>query len=174
MGVTTPGHGGNFLSIAVEHLFAICDRCNKQCLQWVVMADKHFYESLYSKNMVFTRNEIREANGYFFNTVPLHKLLGEEEKAICEQDISLKELVNAIKDLPNNKSLGSDGFPIEFYKFFWPDIKETVIESFLYDLQKGKLSIEQRKGVLTLISKKDKDIHRLKKLVPYLTSELRL
>ena len=32
----------------------------------ILAEEKHFYESLYSKNMVLTRNEISEANGYFF------------------------------------------------------------------------------------------------------------
>ena len=35
--------------------------------------EKHLYESLYSKNTMFTKNEIKEANGYFFNKLPLHK-----------------------------------------------------------------------------------------------------
>ena len=79
---------------------------------------------------------------------------------MCEQDISLKEMGHAIKDLPNNKSPGGDCFSIEFYKFFRPDIKETVIESILYGLLKGEISIAQRRGPLTLIPKKDKDIRR--------------
>ena len=41
MEVMTLGHGGNFLSVTGEHVFAVCDRCNKQCLQWVVMGDIH-------------------------------------------------------------------------------------------------------------------------------------
>ena len=39
----TLGHGGNFLSVTGEHVFALCDRCNKQCPQWVVMGDKVVY-----------------------------------------------------------------------------------------------------------------------------------
>ena len=29
-----------FLSVTGEHVFAVCDRCNKQCPQGVVMADR--------------------------------------------------------------------------------------------------------------------------------------
>ena len=36
---TTLDHGGNFQSVTCEHVFAICDRCNKQSPQWVIMGD---------------------------------------------------------------------------------------------------------------------------------------
>ena len=39
----------------------------------ILAEEKHFYKSLYSKNMVLTKHYIKEANGYFFNKLPLHK-----------------------------------------------------------------------------------------------------
>ena len=66
----------------------------------------------------------------------------EKEKAMCEQDISLKEPGQAIKAPPNKKSPGSESFSLEFYTFFWTNIKETVKESMLYGLQKGEAFIK--------------------------------
>ena len=39
-----------------------------------------------------------------------------------EKEITEDEIKKAIKNSPNNKSPGSDGFPIEFYKVFWNQI----------------------------------------------------
>lgn len=32
-----------------------------------------------------------------------------------------EEVLLVLKNMKNNKSLGSDGFSIEFFKFFWKD-----------------------------------------------------
>ena len=61
---------------------------------------------------------------------------------MCEQDISLKEPGQAIKAPPYKKSPGSESFSLEFYTFFWTNIKETVKESMLYGLQKGEAFIK--------------------------------
>ena len=49
--------------------------------------------------------------------------LNIDEKETCDKDITLLELENAVKVMKNDKSPGNDGFPIEFYKIFWNDIK---------------------------------------------------
>ncbi len=68
--------------------------------------------------------------------------------------------------MPNNKSPGSDGFSVEFYKFFWKEIKLLVTNSILYGIDKGQLSIDQRRGVLALIPKKGKNTRLLKNWRP--------
>ena len=62
------------------------------------------------------------------------------EKQICEDDLKMDEVANALKQLPNDKSPGSDGFTTNFYKFFWPDIKDFLHESFLYSFKNGELT----------------------------------
>ena len=74
----------------------------------------------------------------------------------------MEDIAEATKALPNNKSPGSDGFPLEFYKFFWNKIKNIVYESIAYAIYTGEMSIEQKRGVISLIPKKDKDIRELK------------
>lgn len=63
----------------------------------------------------------------------------------------LNYVINHIK--PGN-SPGSDGLTSEFYKFFWNDIKILVFESLSNGNDYGKMSEEQRRVVLRLISKK--------------------
>ena len=76
--------------------------------------------------------------------------------------ITLEECGLALKQLANNKSPGSDGFPTEFYKFFWPDVRKYLFDSYSYSFQNGKLSMDQRRGILSIIPKKDKDLRYLK------------
>ena len=68
--------------------------------------------------------------------------------------------------MDNGKSPGTDGFTVEFYRFFWPNIKNILIDSFKTALDSGELSIEQRRGIISLIPKKDKDLLFLKNWRP--------
>ena len=68
--------------------------------------------------------------------------------------------------MTNNKTPGSDGITVEFYKFFWNDICNTLIDSFNFAFIKGELSIDQKRGILTLTPKKDKDRYFLKNWRP--------
>ncbi len=78
---------------------------------------------------------------------------------MCDSPLSYDEVTKAVKELPNNKSPGSDGFSIEFYNFFWKDVKCLVTDSILCGLDKGVLSIDQRRGVLALIPQKGKVVN---------------
>jgi hypothetical protein len=78
----------------------------------------------------------------------------------------IEELGFALRSLPNGKTPGTDGFGTDFYKFWWPHIKDLVHESLMYSLETGHLSVEQRRGAITLIPKKDKDVRHLKNWRP--------
>jgi len=83
-------------------------------------------------------------------------------------DLKLKEeeLYEIILTFACNKSPGSDGLPIEFYKTFWYKIKRYLIASYESTLKTGELSITQKQGVITLIPKKDKDPKLIKNWRP--------
>ena len=49
---------------------------------------------------------------------------------------------------------------------FWKDIGNIVLESYQYAFDKNTLSIEQRRGILNIIPKKEKDIRLLKNWRP--------
>ena len=66
----------------------------------------------------------------------------------------------------NNKTLGSDGFTIEFYRFFWPAIGPIMVDSFNYAFENGEMSISQKRGIISRIPKKDKDKKYLKNWRP--------
>ena len=81
----------------------------------------------------------------------------DHDRNYCETSILESEILASIKALKNGKSPGSDGFTAEFYKFFWNDIKQALMKSILYSIQHGELSTEQKRGIITLIPKKDKN-----------------
>ena len=53
-----------------------------------------------------------------------------------------------------------------FYKFFWPDICDLLIDSYNYSFNFNELSQEQRLAIINLIPKKDKDLRYLKNWRP--------
>ena len=57
-----------------------------------------------------------------------------------------------------NKSPGSDGLTIEFYKLFWNDIKQYLINSLNFSFQHGHLTPLQNQGIISLLPKKKNDI----------------
>jgi hypothetical protein len=107
----------------------------------------------------------QEANRYFL-TQEHFPALDEDNKKELDIPIEMSDVANAIAALPNAKAPGSDGFPVDFYKVFWPKIKQIVFDSIQYAITTGEMSIDQKRGVLTLIPKKDKDIRQLKNWRP--------
>ncbi len=122
-----------------------------------------FYEKLYGDTGVVAE-PISERCDFLEN--PSIKKLSRTSRQDCEEDISKGECAEALRAMANNKSPGSDGFPTEFYKFFWRDIKDLVFSSFQFALQNRSLSSEQRRGVLTLIPKQGVDLRLLKSWRP--------
>ncbi len=121
---------------------------------------KEYYSRLY------TQNEYNICDGEcdFFKTD--FPKLNEKEVNICDKIITLVEIGKGLSELPNNKAPGTDGFTTDFYKFFWKDIKNLVFESFISAFAKSTLSVEQRRAILTLLPKGEKDIRYLKNWRP--------
>ena len=130
----------------------------------VLNEQKRFYSNLYS----FKENSLDNediVNTFFVANEDIPKL-SEEDKNVCEGLITKQECVNAIKNMSNFKSPGTDGLPVEFYKIFWNEISDLLINSFNYSYTQKKMSISQRQGIITLLPKKDKDTKFLKNWRP--------
>ena len=68
--------------------------------------------------------------------------------------------------MKNQKSPGSDGITVEFYKLFWNDVKEFYINSINYSFQTGSLTDLQKQSIITLLPKQNKDITSLENWRP--------
>jgi len=64
------------------------------------------------------------------------------------------ECLKALKNMNNGKSPGIS--TAEFYKFFWNDLNEYLVNSLNYGFKKGTLSTSQRQGLVTCIPKEGK------------------
>ena len=93
----------------------------------ILEEERRFYHQLYSsKNL-----KSDESNKEFLNNSNIPKLM-EIDKQIFETPLKIEEIGKALKQLKNDKSLGSDGFTTNFYKNFWPDFKNKLIDYFKY------------------------------------------
>ena len=128
----------------------------------ILEEEKRFYESLYKSQNIDNDTFLESPFFKPQNITPLT----QEEMESCEGLLSEDECLNAIKEFKNNKSPGTDGFTSEFYKFYWPELKSDMTSSFNYAFQKGTLSISQRRGIISLIPKKDRDKTLLENLRP--------
>ena len=106
-----------------------------------------------------------ENSDYFLDQDQIPKLT-EQQKQDCDIEITEGEVLRALKDMSNNKSPGSDGYPCEFYKFFWQDLGHFLVRSFQQSFRSNKLSIVQRQGVITCLPKGSKPRQFLKNWRP--------
>ena len=120
----------------------------------ILKLQKEFYEKLYSNN-----SRCESFDDFFLDNLP-H--LSQENCDILEAPVTMNDITNAVKSLKGGKSPGTDGFTANFYKFFWIDIKDIVLNSLIYAFDHNLLSEEQRRAVLRLIPKHGKDLTYLK------------
>ena len=98
-----------------------------------------FYKNLFKKNVSKSDSEKKS----FLDSIALPNLTSKSFD-ICESEITEKDLITALKSMPNGKSPGNDGLTKEFYEHFWDDLKLYFINSLKQSKIEGNLSIFQR------------------------------
>ena len=109
---------------------------------------KNYYERLYSSN---TTNHAKMEN--IMEGIPK---LTEDQKQITKGLITYDECLKSLKSMKNGKTPGLDGISADFYKFFWIDISDIVLDSINYAFIKNEMSTDQRMGLISLSPKKKK------------------
>ena len=117
---------------------------------------KHF-ENLYRSK----QSQGQEDYSDFLYSNNNQKILISIDKELCDSPLRLEEIGKTLKQLQNDKIPGSDGFTTNFYKFFWQDLREFLFDSCKYSFEHGMLTSDQRRGILNLIPKGNKDIRFL-------------
>ena len=72
--------------------------------------------------------------------------------------ITSNKIETVIKNLPTNKSPGSDGFTGEFYQTFREELTPVPLKLFEKIAHRGTLPNSVYEATITLIPKPDKDI----------------
>lgn len=73
-----------------------------------------------------TQEDRTAAIGEITQAIP--KSITSKQNAALRRKVSLEEVEEAIKSMPNDKAPGPDGFTINFYKDCWPTVKIEVWE----------------------------------------------
>ena len=123
---------------------------------------RQYYKNLYSKH----EDKIED-------NISLNHVLNQDTKKLSDEEciplkglLSLTEATEALKNMNNHKSPGSDGFTVEFFKFFWRDIGNFWLKAANESLSKGILPCTQREGLIITIPKGNKDKKYLKNWRP--------
>lgn len=115
-----------------------------------------FYNKLYQFNI-----DINKTNSFFEKMKDKIHPIDEHFKSLMEADLELNELSETIAHLPLGKSPGIDGLTNEFYKHFWPHIKNLLFTALNGCIQSSTLTATMRQGLIRLIPKPNKDIQLL-------------
>ena len=111
-----------------------------------------FYSNLFSRKICKSEDEC--LNFINFLQIPT---ISEQHKIDCDKPLTVEDLEDSLFNMSVGKSPGNDGLTVEFYKYFWPDIKNTFYESVCYSRVVGELSSSQRQAIIKLLEKRDKD-----------------
>ena len=116
---------------------------------------RSFYERLYKAPDSMDAGSPALLSG-FLNSIP-KGLITEPHYRNLDAPISLEECRTALIGMKNDKCPGLDGLTKEFYIKYWPLVGQLVLDSLTYGPSVGQLSISQRRGVIRLVPKKNRD-----------------
>ena len=74
----------------------------------------------------------------FLNTVSNFPQLFTGQSLKCEKSVTEKELFEALKSMPNDKSR-NDGLTKEFFEIFWSEVKKTFLSCVSHSFDKEEL-----------------------------------
>ena len=112
-------------------------------VEGILENQRKFYTELYSEEQEVCFNLENKYN----IKVP------EEIRQKQESQLEITDLQDAMKGMKNNRTPGEDGIPVDFYKVFWSNLKNSFWEMMIYSHEQNKLHNTARKGILNLIPK---------------------
>ena len=119
----------------------------------ILNEEYHFYKELYT-SIGTCPDDQRFDN--FFNNSALPEISADQRQS-CKGLLTKDECLASLKQMAKGKSPGSDGLSAEFYLALWESLGQQLVESLNYAFECGELTISQRRGIITLIPKKNKD-----------------
>lgn len=121
----------------------------------ILAFEKSHFAAQYAGNL--TNLEAQEKGGDIRFLPPSPKTASDSDRELLNRDLSVEELQFVLRAMKNGKAPGCDGLPPEFFRRFWEDLGPLLLQSFQHSLRVGKLTPDQRRGIISLIPKKGKD-----------------
>ena len=84
--------------------------------------------------------------------------LDDVERDALDGPLTYEECKKSLDTLENGKSPGEDGFTVEFYKHFFDLVGPDLLASLNGAYELGRLSVSQRRGIITLLPKDDAEL----------------
>eukprot|EP00253_Pinus_taeda_P029908 PITA_29908 len=93
------------------------------------------------------------------------KLITEDQNKALNRAITLEEVEEAVKEMPNGKALGPDGFTIDFYKTYW-DIIKTKVWEVVEDSQRFSSILKSLNSTFITLIRKEEEANTSSKFRP--------
>ena len=90
----------------------------------------------------------------------------QDDMDLLASQVSYNELYDAVMSLKKDKTPGPDGLNAEFYQYFWHDLKYIIFEIICEAEDLSTLPLSIRRGVISLIPKKGRDLLLIKNWRP--------
>ena len=110
---------------------------------------RKFYTKLYSS----IKPNTPKLENYLSEIQPFEKL-SDNDCRFIEGDITKDECEKALSKMKANISPGLDGLSNEFYKTFWPELGDLIVESYNEAFRDQVLANSQNVSILSLVFKK--------------------
>jgi len=108
-----------------------------------------YYTRLYSSDAHILGTA--EAQAECWNNVLVK--VTQDTNASLTRDLTVRDILDAIKALPKGKAPGHDGVPMEFFHEYAEEVAPTLLQAFAAMLNSGATSASINKGLITLIPK---------------------
>ena len=106
----------------------------------IIDEEKQYDKKLYSSNKENNPN-LSSTELQFFDNPEIPKL-SIRDKNLCDMILQKKDYALVLTNLANDNPPGSDGLSTNFYKFFWLDISDLLIDNYNYTFESKGLSQE--------------------------------
>ncbi|KAF7640971.1 hypothetical protein LDENG_00002500, partial [Lucifuga dentata] len=120
----------------------------------------NFYSNLYKSNY---RKDVASK---FLNSIKNCKEISDDDKKLCDKELTEEEISCAIASLKDNKSPGNDGITSEYYQMFSKELAPFLLKVYIESIERGALPPTLTQGLITLIPKPNKDLQSIDNCKP--------
>ena len=85
---------------------------------------------------------------------------------MCEEDISIEEIIKSVHGMKNGKTPGPDGITVEFYSYFLNELKDVLKYVYCNIERNTELSRSMKYGMINIVYKNKGDKTYLKNFRP--------